>query len=94
METIAAIDVGSNAMRIMVGRIVYDGKVKVIENLRLPVRLGQDAFTTGIVSDETAQQSVEAFRRFRKIADDHKAREIRSGCHQCNARTCQCELIN
>ncbi len=78
METIAAIDVGSNAMRIMVGRIVYDGKVKVIENLRLPVRLGQDAFTTGIVSDETAQQSVEAFRRFRKIADDHKAREIRA----------------
>ena len=39
MQILAAIDVGSNAMRIMVGRIVYDGKVEVIENLRLPVRL-------------------------------------------------------
>ncbi|MBI5965651.1 MAG: Ppx/GppA family phosphatase [Chloroflexi bacterium] len=78
MQTIAAIDVGSNAMRIVVGRIVYDGKVEVVENLRLPVRLGQDAFTTGIVSEETAQQAVDAFNRFRKIMDDHQAQKIRA----------------
>ena len=47
MQIIAAIDVGSNAMRMVVGRIVYDGKVEAVENLRLPVRLGQDAFTDG-----------------------------------------------
>jgi exopolyphosphatase/guanosine-5'-triphosphate,3'-diphosphate pyrophosphatase len=78
MQTIAAIDVGSNAMRIVVGRIVYDGKVEVVENLRLPVRLGQDAFTTAIVSEETAQQAVDAFTRFRKIVDDHKVEKIRA----------------
>ena len=78
MQTIAAIDVGSNAMRMVVGRIVYDGKVETVENLRLPVRLGQDAFTTGIVSEETAQQTVDAFARFRKIADDHKVEKIRA----------------
>ena len=78
MQTIAAIDVGSNAMRMVVGRIVYDGKVEVIENLRLPVRLGQDAFTVGIVSEETAQQSVDAFTRFRKIADDHQVEKLRA----------------
>jgi exopolyphosphatase/guanosine-5'-triphosphate,3'-diphosphate pyrophosphatase len=78
MQTIAAIDVGSNAMRIVVGRIIYDGKVEVLENLRLPVRLGQDAFTTGIVSEETTQQAVDAFTRFRKIMDDHKVEKIRA----------------
>ena len=78
MQTIAAIDVGSNAMRIVVGRVVYNGKVEVVENLRLPVRLGQDAFTTGFVSEETAQQTVDAFHRFRKIMDDHKVEEIRA----------------
>ena len=76
MQILAAIDVGSNAMRIMVGRIVYDGKVEVIENLRLPVRLGQDAFTTGLVSEETAQQAVDAFARFRKMLDDHKEEKV------------------
>ncbi|MBI5943123.1 MAG: Ppx/GppA family phosphatase [Chloroflexi bacterium] len=78
MQTIAAIDVGSNAMRIMLGRIVYDGKIEVVENLRLPVRLGQDAFTSGIVREETAQQAVDAFTRFRKIMDDHKVEKARA----------------
>jgi len=78
MQNIAAIDVGSNAMRMVVGRIVYDGKVEVVENLRLPVRLGQDAFTTGIISEETSQQTVDAFARFRKIADNHKVEKIRA----------------
>ena len=78
MQTIAAIDAGSNAMRMVVGRIVYDGKVEVVENLRLPVRLGQDAFTDGIFSEETAQQAVDAFARFRRIADHHKVEKIRA----------------
>jgi exopolyphosphatase/guanosine-5'-triphosphate,3'-diphosphate pyrophosphatase len=78
MQNIAAIDVGSNAMRMVVGRIVYDGKVEAVENLRLPVRLGQDAFTTGILSEELAQQALDAFARFRKIADDHSVGKIRA----------------
>jgi exopolyphosphatase/guanosine-5'-triphosphate,3'-diphosphate pyrophosphatase len=78
MQTIAAIDVGSNAMRMVVGRIVYDEKVETVESLRLPVRLGQDAFTTGIISDETAQKALDAFSRFRRIANNHKVEEIRA----------------
>jgi exopolyphosphatase/guanosine-5'-triphosphate,3'-diphosphate pyrophosphatase len=78
MQTIAAIDVGSNAMRMVVGQIVYNGEVEVVENLRLPVRLGQDAFTDGIFSEETAQQAMAAFARFRRIADHHKVEKIRA----------------
>ncbi|MBI5950017.1 MAG: hypothetical protein HY865_00035, partial [Chloroflexi bacterium] len=78
MQNIAAIDVGSNAMRMVVGRIVYDGKVEVVENLRLPVRLGQDAFTTGIISEQTAQRTVDAFTRFRGVADHHKVEKVRA----------------
>jgi exopolyphosphatase/pppGpp-phosphohydrolase len=33
---------GSNAIRNVVGRIVYDGEFEIVENLRLPVRLGLD----------------------------------------------------
>lgn len=50
MQNIAAIDAGSNATCMLVGQIIYDAKVGVMENLRLTVRLGQDAFTTGIIS--------------------------------------------
>ena len=43
MQTIAAIDVGSNAIRIDMGKVEDDWNVRTIEDLRLPVRLGQDA---------------------------------------------------
>ncbi len=76
MQTIAAIDVGSNAMRMIVGRVNYDGNVEPIENLRLPVRLGQDVYGTGQIGEKTAQQAVEAFLHFRKVAEDFKVEKL------------------
>lgn len=78
MQTLAAIDVGSNAMRLIVGRLNYDDKLEILENLRLPVRLGQDAFSQKQIREETAQLALDAFVRFRKVADDHGAERIRA----------------
>lgn len=78
MHNIAAIDVGSNAMRLVVGRIVYEGKVEAVENLRLPVRLGQDAFAAGVISQESAQRALDAFMQFRKVAERHGVEQIRA----------------
>ena len=64
MPTFAAIDVGSNAMRLAIGTVDGDRKVTVVENLREPVRLGQDVFTTGAIAEQTIDNSVEAFLRF------------------------------
>jgi exopolyphosphatase/guanosine-5'-triphosphate,3'-diphosphate pyrophosphatase len=78
MKTIAAIDVGSNAMRLVVGRLGYDDKLETLENLRLPVRLGRDAFSQGQIGEQTAQQMLDAFIRFRKVADDYGVERIRA----------------
>lgn len=78
MQTLAAIDVGSNAMRLIVGRVGYDEKLETLENLRLPVRLGQDAFSQKQIREETAQLALDAFVRFRKVADDYDVKKIRA----------------
>ena len=44
MQMIAAVDVGSNAIRMVVGEVDDEWKVCPIENIRLPVRLDQDVF--------------------------------------------------
>ena len=44
MQMIAAVDVGSNAIRMVVGEVDDEWKVRPIENIRLPVRLDQDVF--------------------------------------------------
>lgn len=78
METIASIDVGSNAMRIAVGRVDDHGKVNVIDNVRLPVRLGQDAFVSGVIGEETISRTVEAFNQFHKVIRDYGVSRVRA----------------
>ncbi len=70
MQKIAAIDAGSNAMRMVVGSVNEAWDVEPIENIRLPVRLGQDVFTTGMLEEQTIQQAVDAFLHFGRVAKE------------------------
>ncbi len=67
--TLGAIDVGSNAIRLLIGRIDNDRKLAVIDNLREPVRLGRDVFTRRTISDDVMEQASDAFRRFKEAID-------------------------
>ena len=64
MTTLAAIDVGSNAMRLAIGETREGGMVEVVETAREPVRLGQDVFSHGRLSPAMIDLALEAFRRF------------------------------
>ena len=71
--TLAAIDIGSNAIRLSIGRIENDRKVTVLDNFRDPVRLGRDVFTERVISEETMDAAIETFKRFREIIDRNNA---------------------
>jgi len=76
---IAAIDVGSNAMRLGLAAFDADAGVpQLIQRYREPVRLGHDAFTTGTLSEATMDDAVKAFRYFRKILDQHHIEHYRA----------------
>lgn len=61
-ERLAAIDVGSNAIRL---RIVESDGVREVLSARAAVRLGHDAFRNGELSCVTMNAAVEALRAFR-----------------------------
>ena len=46
-RTVAAIDVGANAVRMVIAEVLPDGRIEVIERLQRATRLGQDAFRRG-----------------------------------------------
>jgi len=75
---VAAIDAGSNAMRLAIGRVDGDGSVHEIEALREPVRLGGDAFSRGRLSDATIDAAVAAFERFAERIREHEAGRVRA----------------
>ncbi len=70
MFKIAAIDIGSNALRLTMGETDGAGKIKVNENIRLPVRLGEDVFSRGRLGKLTGQQMEAAFDRFQRLMED------------------------
>ncbi len=93
MPNIAAIDVGSNAIRMMVSRLNAEGKLETLENLRLSVRLGQDAFTTGQFSEQTMQMAVDAFLRFRKVAEVFEVCQVRAVATSAMRETANSNLL-
>ncbi len=71
----AAIDIGSNAVRLLIKQVVTDG-IDVTFNkqlfLRVPLRLGFDVFHNGCVSPEKAkklERLMKAYRQLMKIYD-------------------------
>ncbi len=93
MQTIASIDVGSNAIRIAVGRVDERGKVEVIDNVRLPVRLGQDVFDSGAVGEEIMARTVEAFNQFRRIIQDYGVSRVRAVATSAMREAANCDIL-
>ena len=67
----AAIDIGSNAMRLLVSNIVEqegkDAQFNKSSLVRVPIRLGQDVFTVGEISDENIERMIDAMTAFRLL---------------------------
>lgn len=74
---LAAIDAGSNAIRMVVAELGADGLLR-IEAERVAVRLGHGAFTRGVLSAETIDAAVAAFQRFRATFDRHSVERYRA----------------
>lgn len=72
----AAIDIGSNAMRLLIANVIEEENKPTQFNkshlIRVPIRLGQDAFTVGEISDESAERMVKAMKAFKLLMDVYK----------------------
>lgn len=62
----AAVDIGSNAVKCMVGTVIDNGSPVVIKEMyaRVPVRLGTDVFQCGSVSPESEKKLLDSLRAF------------------------------
>ena len=71
VKKLAAIDIGSNAIRILISNIVQvEGEHPVFmksEMIRVPIRLGEDSFTIGEISPKNIKRVVKAMKAFKLI---------------------------
>ena len=78
----AAIDIGSNAMRLLISNVVeQEGKEPQFNKsslVRVPIRLGQDAFTVGEISAENIDRMVDAMKAFNLLMKVHKVERYKA----------------
>ena len=75
---IAAIDVGSNAIRLAIASVDAAGRYEIVHNAREPVRLGHDVFATGRITNATLKAALQAFRRFREQLDKYSVTRFKT----------------
>lgn len=68
---LAAIDAGSNAIRLLIARADSPARVRVLETERTPLRLGRKVFTEGAFDRDTLAKAVKAFHHFRAVMQRH-----------------------
>lgn len=76
-ERMAAIDIGSNAIRLMLATHSPLG-LKPIKKYRTPIRLGADVFEKGKVSGKNLKDSARAFEKFKQIITKSKIKNVRA----------------
>ncbi len=72
----AAIDIGSNAIRLLFARVIENGNNKpfiIKESLiRMPLRLGQDVFTDGKISAVNCEKFLKTMKGFKDLIDAYE----------------------
>ena len=78
MKKIAAIDIGSNAVRMLICYVISSEDEHIFQKnsyLRLPLRLGEDAFKNGVISNQKITLLTNAILSFKYIMKVHEVKD-------------------
>ncbi|MDH7912671.1 rod shape-determining protein [Winogradskyella sp. SYSU M77433] len=75
IEKYAAIDIGSNAVRLLISNIIIQDDVSVIFKknslVRVPIRLGADVFMNGEISEYNQNRMIDTMQAFSLLIKSH-----------------------
>jgi exopolyphosphatase/guanosine-5'-triphosphate,3'-diphosphate pyrophosphatase len=75
---LAAIDIGSNSVRLLVAEPLRGGNYRILDEEREPTRLGRTLSSTGRLDAESIRRTLSALRSFKQIAAGFQVDELRT----------------
>ena len=75
IKKFAAIDIGSNAIRLLVSNVIITKdtapQFKKSALVRVPIRLGADSFVEGTISEKNSDRMMNAIKAFKLLMNVH-----------------------
>lgn len=90
--TYGAIDIGSNAVRLLIGDVVERDDHPVVKKtslVRVPIRLGEDVFESGAIGNAKRDYLIKTLKAFRLLTEVYGVRYMR-----CCATSAMREAVN
>ncbi len=82
IEKYAAIDIGSNAIRLLISNVIEQKDTPTLFRknalIRVPIRLGEDVFTTGQISQNNQRRMLDAMKSFNLLMHIHNVKHYRA----------------
>ena len=75
---LAAIDIGSNSVRLLVAEALRGGNYRILDEEREPTRLGRSVSSQGRLDEESMDRTVAALRTFKEIASGYQVTSLRT----------------
>ena len=75
---LAAIDIGSNSVRLLVAEALRGGTYRILDEEREPTRLGRSVSSEGRLDDESMDRTIAALGTFRQIAAGYQVTNLRT----------------
>ncbi|MCT4579781.1 MAG: exopolyphosphatase [Flavobacteriales bacterium] len=79
---LAAIDIGSNAVRLLIEEVVITGAneqyFRKISLTRVPLRLGEDVFSQGKITQEKSKKLIKTLKAFRYLMEVNDVKHFRA----------------
>ena len=77
-RTIAAIDIGANAVRMVIAQVTPDGTIEILERFQQAVRLGQDVFRQGRLGARSMRAAVAVIHEYAQRLRSLDVRRVRA----------------
>lgn len=76
-QYLGAIDIGSNAIRMVIAEQSLQG-LRMLEKYRFPIRLGADVFDQGQISAKNLKLSARTFKKFKELTQEYHVHQLRA----------------
>lgn len=76
VQTVAVIDIGSSAIRMVVAEVSQNSDIRYLENLHKPIRFGKDVFINGRISSQTIRDAISILKDYKTVIDSYGIKKV------------------